>query len=121
MGFGEILCEIGRNGNDYNGTFGKSIRGVQSTTFTARDALEFKASLRSNLSMKLYVLLLMESNELSCAEGTAVTVDWSFDVTERHPLEAEVSRRDAAEDPLYQGSHSSLTNNHSANCSTINV
>jgi len=61
-------------------------------------------------------MLLMESNEVSCAGGTAVTVDWSFDVKERHPIEAEVSRRDAAEDPLYQGLHSAGTNDHSVNC-----
>jgi hypothetical protein len=58
----------------------------------------------------------MESSELSCAAGRAVTVVWSSHVTQRHPLEAEVSRRDAAEDPLYQGPHSSITNDHSANC-----
>ena len=66
----------------------------------------------------------MESSELSCASSAEVTVGWSFQVTDRHPLEAEVSRRDATEDPLYQGPHSSVTNGHSLNCfsySTINV
>jgi hypothetical protein len=45
-------------------------------------------------------------------------------VTERHPLEAEVTRRDAAEDLLYQGPHFKVTNHHSVNCfywRTINV
>jgi len=79
IGFGEIRCEVGRNINDSYGTSGESIRGVQSPTFTAGVALEFKASLGSNLGMELAVLLLADSNELNCAEGMAVRVDWSFD------------------------------------------
>jgi hypothetical protein len=119
----KYVVKMGGNRNDSNETFGMSVRGVQSAIFTARVALEFKASLISKLGMKLQVLLVIEQwaelrRQSSGDSGLVLSRN------DRHPLEAEVSRRDAAEDPLYQGPHSSVTNDHSVNCftcCTVNV
>ena len=52
-GLEKYVVKMGGNRNDSNDTFGMSVRGVQSAIFTARVALEFKASLISKLGMKL--------------------------------------------------------------------